>query len=72
MRKRASQKHEKAPYTGPVLVDPLESLIRQAIAAKKAGRWFQLPSDISASDCTRIWSVAMRRIRSELATGGAP
>jgi len=66
------RKSEKRPYTGPVLVDPLESVIREAFEAKMSNRFYRMPEDLTVSQRMHVWRIAMDRYRSELATEEDP
>lgn len=70
LAKVASRKPEKTPYTGPVVVDPLEPIIREAVAAKRENRFYRMPENLSVSQRMHVWRIAMNRYRSELATEG--
>lgn len=71
LAKAARKPKDPRPYAGPVLVDPLETVIREAVAAKRAGRFYRMPADLTESDQSRAWRVAFSRLRSDAATGGA-
>lgn len=49
-------------YDGPVRVDPLESVILEAVEARRAGRFVVLPKSLSRKDAKTVWRAVFTRL----------